>query len=88
MSENGAAWTLLYPNFSLVVPRPTVFLPAAYAVAAGNEKLVKAFNAWLLVEKSKGTVNQLYRYWMLGEAAEIQKPQRWSVIRNVLHWTD
>jgi Na+/H+-dicarboxylate symporter/ABC-type amino acid transport substrate-binding protein len=88
MSENGAAWTLLYPNFSLVVPRPAVFLPTAYAVSAGNEKLVKTFNAWLLVEKTRGTVDQLYRYWMLGEAAEIQKPPRWSVIRNVLHWTD
>jgi Na+/H+-dicarboxylate symporter/ABC-type amino acid transport substrate-binding protein len=88
MSESGAAWTLLYPDFSLVVPRPTVSLPVAYAVAAGNEKLVKAFNAWLLVEKSRGTIDQLYRYWMLGEAAKIRKPPRWSVIRNVLHWTD
>jgi Na+/H+-dicarboxylate symporter/ABC-type amino acid transport substrate-binding protein len=86
LSEEGAAWTLLYPVFSIAVPRPTVFLPVAYEVAAGNDKLVKVFNAWLLDQKSNGTVDQLYRYWMLGEAAEIQKPPRWSVIRNVLHW--
>jgi len=88
VSEEGAAWTLLFPRFTNVVPKPTVFFPVAYAVALGNDKLLNAFNAWLVVEKSKGIVDQLYRYWMLGEAAEKQKPPRWSVIRNVLHWVD
>jgi hypothetical protein len=36
--------------------------------------------------KSNGTVDKLYRYWMLGEAAKTEKPPRWSVIRNVLGW--
>jgi hypothetical protein len=31
-------------------------------------------------------VDDLYRYWMLGDAARSVKPPRWSVIRNVLHW--
>ena len=88
MSEEGATWTLLYPDFSLVVPRPTVFNPVAYAFALGNEKLLEAFDAWLVAEKSRGTVDQLYRHWMLGEAAQKQKPPRWSVIRNVLHWVN
>ena len=86
MSEEGAAWTLLYPNFSLVVPRPTVFSPVAYAFALSNRNLLEAFDAWLVSEKARGTVDQLYRHWMLGEASELQRPQRWSVIRNVLHW--
>lgn len=88
MSEEGAAWTLLYPNFSLVVPRPTVFNPVAYAFALDNKRLSEAFDAWLVAEKSRGTVDQLYRHWMLGEASERQRPQRWSVIRNVLHWVN
>jgi Na+/H+-dicarboxylate symporter/ABC-type amino acid transport substrate-binding protein len=88
MSEEGAAWTLLYPNFSLVVPRPTVFNPVAYAFALGNEKFLEAFDAWLVAEKSRGTVDQLYRHWMLGEALQVHRPQRWSVIRNVLHWVN
>jgi ABC-type amino acid transport substrate-binding protein len=88
MSEEGAAWTLLYPNFSLVVPRPIVFNPVAYAFALGNEKLLEAFDAWLVAEKSRGTVDQLYRHWMLGEALHVHRPQRWSVIRNVLHWVN
>jgi Na+/H+-dicarboxylate symporter/ABC-type amino acid transport substrate-binding protein len=88
MSEEGATWTLLYPDFSLVVPRPTVFNPVAYAFALDNKKLPEAFDAWLVAEKSRGTVDQLYRHWMLGEASELQRPQRWSVIRNVLHWVN
>jgi len=87
-SEEGAAWTLLYPAYSLVVPKPTVFLPLGYAVAPGNDMLLKAFNAWILSEKSRGTIDRLYDYWMLGEATKAEKPPRWSIIRDVLHWVD
>jgi hypothetical protein len=53
MAEEGAAWTVLYPSFSLVVPKPIEFLPVGYAVAHGNARLLTSFNAWLLVEKAK-----------------------------------
>jgi Na+/H+-dicarboxylate symporter/ABC-type amino acid transport substrate-binding protein len=88
MSEEGATWTLLYPNFSLVIPRPTVFSPVAYAFALGNDNFLEVFDGWLVAEKSRGTADQLYRHWMLGEAAQKQQPPRWSVIRNVLHWVN
>ena len=88
MAEEGAALTILYPNFDLVVPRPTVFIPAAYAVAVGNTGLLKAFNTWLLAKQAEGAVDKLYRHWMLGGAAETEKVPRWSVIRNVLGWVD
>jgi Na+/H+-dicarboxylate symporter/ABC-type amino acid transport substrate-binding protein len=88
LSEEGAAWTVLYPRFSLVVPKPAVFLPVGYAVAAGNDKLLTAFNAWLLAEKSRGAIDELYRYWMLGKATQTERSPRWSVIRDVLHWVD
>ncbi len=86
MAEAGAAWTLLYPSYTVIVPKPTVFIPSAYAVALGNENLLSAFNAWLTTEKAKGTVDALYKHWMLGEAAKIERPPRWSVIRVVLGW--
>jgi ABC-type amino acid transport substrate-binding protein len=88
IAEEGAAWTLLYPEFSLVVPKPVVFLPIGYAVAHGNEKLLKVFDGWLVAEKSKGTIDALYNYWMLGEAAKVRRPPRWSVIRDALHWVE
>ncbi len=88
MAEEGAAWTLLYPSFSLVVPQPTVFTPVTYAVAAGNRDLLEPVNAWLVAEKAKGTIDALYDYWMLGGAIETDRPPRWSVIRDVLGWVD
>jgi Na+/H+-dicarboxylate symporter/ABC-type amino acid transport substrate-binding protein len=88
MAEEGAAWTLLYPDFSLLVPKPTIHMPVAYAAAFNNPGLLLAFDAWLTVEKAEGKVDMLYRHWMLGEAAKIERPRRWSVIQDVLHWTE
>ncbi len=88
LSEEGAAWSLLYPRFSLVVPKPPLFMPVAYSVAPGNDSLLEALNAWLLTEKSRGTVDGLYGYWMLGEAESEERPPRWSVVRDVLHWVE
>jgi ABC-type amino acid transport substrate-binding protein len=87
-SEHGAAWTLLYPQFSIVVPTPFVFSPFGYALARGNDELLVTVNAWLGEEKAKGTVDALYEYWMLGRVARSEQPPRWSIIRNVLRWVD
>jgi Na+/H+-dicarboxylate symporter/ABC-type amino acid transport substrate-binding protein len=85
-AEEDAAWTIRYPSFSLVIPKPTLLVPAGYAVARGNTALLLYLNAWLLNAKLDGTVDSLYRYWMLGQVKQTQPP-RWSVIRNVLGWT-
>jgi proton glutamate symport protein len=86
LSEEGAAWALLYPQFSLAVPRPVVFTPQAIGVARGNESLVRVLDAWIAAETASGTIDRLYRYWLLGEAAKSARPPRWSVLRNVLGW--
>lgn len=88
MAEEGATWTLLYPSFSLMAPKPTRFIPVAYAAARGSSTLLTAFNAWLLAEKSGVTVDALYRHWMAGEYAKSVKEPRWSVIRDVLGWVN
>jgi ABC-type amino acid transport substrate-binding protein len=88
MAEEGAAWTVLYPNFTMVVPQPTVHMPVSYAVARGNTALLEAVNAWLVVEQARGTVESLYDYWMLGGATKTEGPARWSIIRDVLGWVD
>lgn len=38
LAENGSAWTLLYPRFSVVPLRPAIQLPVAYAVARRDEE--------------------------------------------------
>ena len=85
MAEEGAAVTLLYPAFTLVVPRPVIREPVVYAVARDNPELLLAINAWLYNEKSYGTVDALYNHWMLGEAMIREKPPRWSILQNVIN---
>jgi Na+/H+-dicarboxylate symporter/ABC-type amino acid transport substrate-binding protein len=88
MSEEGAAWSVIYPQYSVVVPQPPRFVPVSYAVAKGNDDLLKAIDAWILVIKANGTIDQNYNYWMLGGAAKSERPPRWSVIKDVLKWKD
>jgi Na+/H+-dicarboxylate symporter/ABC-type amino acid transport substrate-binding protein len=86
-SEKGAAWTIRYPGFDLVTPSPALFLPAGYAVARGDTDMLLFLDTWLLNAKGNGTVDTLYRYWMLGQVKETQPP-RWSIVRDVLGWMD
>jgi ABC-type amino acid transport substrate-binding protein len=86
-AEEAAAWTLLHPEFAFVVPSPTIFIPSGYAVARGDTDLLLYLDTWLLNAKVDGTVDELYRYWMLGQVKQTQPP-RWSVIRDVLGWVD
>jgi Na+/H+-dicarboxylate symporter len=84
-AEEGAAWTVLYPRFTVVVPRPVVQLPVAYLVAPDNPSLMRAMNEWLLIEKATGDIDEIHDYWIQGKT-DVVKPPRWSVIRDVLGW--
>ena len=53
-----------------------------------NQELLNAVNAWLLSEKALGHVDELYEYWMLGGASLVDRPPRWSIIRDVLGWVE
>ncbi len=84
-AEEGAAWTVLYPRFTVVVPRPVVQLPVVYGVAPDNPSLLRAMNEWLLIEKATGGITEIHDYWVQGKT-DLVKPPRWSVIRDVLGW--
>lgn len=86
-AEEGAAWTILHPQFSLVTPTPTLLFPFGYAVGRGNSDLLLYLDTWLLNAAGDGTVDTLYRFWMLGEVSKI-KPPRWSIVRDVLGWVN
>jgi Na+/H+-dicarboxylate symporter/ABC-type amino acid transport substrate-binding protein len=86
-AEAGSAWSLLYPEYTVVVPPPPIKLPVSYAVARGNQELVDYVNALVELKKGDGTFKKLYDYWFLGQFAADKQP-RWSVIRNVLHWVE
>jgi Na+/H+-dicarboxylate symporter/uncharacterized short protein YbdD (DUF466 family) len=87
-AESGSAWTLIYPEYSVVVPLPDpIHIPLSYAVQMGNVDVKNFIDTWIDLKKKDGTIKTLYEYWILGESARKKEP-RWSVMRNVLHWVD
>jgi Na+/H+-dicarboxylate symporter len=87
-AEAGSAWTLVYPDYSVVVPRPDpLAVPLAYPVARGDHEMIDFINNWIELKKKDGTINKIKDHWILGRGAEKKEP-RWSVIRNVFHWVE
>jgi len=87
-AEAGSAWSLIYPQYSVVVPQPLgVKLPTAFAMPRGDITLVKYVNTWIQDAKKSKRMQAIYNYWILGKKA-VKKQPRWSVIRNVLHWVE
>jgi ABC-type amino acid transport substrate-binding protein len=86
-AETGAAWTVLYPHYTMVVPQPAVSATMGYAIQIGRHQLRRVVNAWLLEAKKSGEIDALHKYWVQGRTDAVEPP-RWSIIRNVLHWVD
>ena len=87
-AEAGSAWTLLYPDFQVVVPFPDVVeVPLAYPVGLQDEAFAHFLSQWLQLKKEGLEYPMIYDHWILGKTAEQRQP-RWSIIRNVLHWVD
>ncbi len=85
-AEAGAAWTIIYPHYSVVVPRPfMVTVPMGYPMPMNDAAWKEYVNTWLEIKQKDGTVDALFRYWVEGGGAEVKQP-RWSVIKDVLHW--
>jgi ABC-type amino acid transport substrate-binding protein len=85
-AEGAAAFTLLHPEFAVVVPQPDpVRLPYAFGLAPNAERMADAVNEWIVFAESEGLIQRAYDYWVLGKGAEIKGP-RWSILRNVLGW--
>jgi len=84
--EAGSAWSLIYPEYTALMPRGVKLkTPIAFAVPIREPKLLTYLNTWLVLSKTNGTTDKLYRYWILGEDLNGREP-RWSIMHNVLGW--
>ncbi len=88
VAEAGSAWTLLYPAFSVAIPKPMVVqVPMAYALPSGEQHFRAYLDAWVEMRRRDGTIDRLFEHWILGRGTERSTP-RWSVIRDVLGWVE
>jgi Na+/H+-dicarboxylate symporter/ABC-type amino acid transport substrate-binding protein len=87
-AENGSAWSLLHPEYTVVVPQPNpVKIPSAFGLPLDADDLTDVVNEWVVFASNEGMIQQAYDYWILGQGAGEKHP-RWSIIRNVLGWVD
>jgi ABC-type amino acid transport substrate-binding protein len=88
LAESGAAWSLLHPQYSVVVPQPSPLRwPTGVVTRKGSADLADFVDDWLVIQKASGTVGRAYDYWVLGKGAEISR-KRWTILRDVLGWGD
>ena len=86
LAEAGAAWSLLYPAYSVVVPQPNpVAMPVGVALRRGDDDLAGFVDDWLVIQRANGHLKQARDYWVLGRGAQ-PRPPRWSVLHDVLGW--
>ena len=87
-AERGSAWTLIYPQFSVVIPEPGIVkIPLAFPLARRDQAFASFMNTWIDLKRKDGTLQAAYDYWVLGRDSGPRQP-RWSLLRDVLHWID
>jgi len=85
-AERGSAYTLLHPEYSVVVPKPRVVkAPLAYVIAGRDSALTSVVDTWIDLKRKDGTIDELFAHWILGRNAQ-PHTRRWSVLDDVLHW--
>jgi len=86
LAETGSAWSLLHPQFSVVVPQPNPLRwPAGIVTRTSAADLADFVEDWLVIQKSSGVVDRAYDYWVLGKGAQTTR-RRWTIMRDVLGW--
>jgi ABC-type amino acid transport substrate-binding protein len=81
-AEAGSAWTILYPAYSVVVPKPYLKANAAFAIPLVSSDFEDFVNDWLQMKTTSGIIDKLYNKWILGAKVE-QKKGRWSIGRDL-----
>ncbi len=85
-AESGAAWTLVYPAYTVVNPlQRRDSAPVSLAIAGFDIVLDDTLNTWITLMKMDGTLDKLFDHWMLGKNTKPKEP-RWSILRDILHW--
>ena len=86
LAETGAAWSILYPAYSVVVPQPgAIAVPVGVGMRRGDAELAGVVNDWLVIQRSAGVLSRVRDYWVLGHDTHKSRP-RWSIRHDVLGW--
>ena len=82
------SWCLIYPAYSVAVPRDhLVQATLAYPVAQRDAEFALFISQWIRTKDMDGTLRQLYDHWILGLDARTSEPREalvddWLVLGN------
>jgi len=81
-------WCLTHPDYVTVSFDHTLGKKFfGYPCAIKTELFVNFIDDWLDLKEEQGFKLKQQQYWFLGKSQPTEN-QRWSIIRNVLHWTN
>jgi hypothetical protein len=87
-AQTATAWTLVYPSWTVIIPEGLKYIsPMAFALPDNQLEWCWYINTWLDAAMKSGLGRNAYDHWILGRE-EKNKTRRWSVIKDVLSWTD
>lgn len=73
-AEGGAAWAVLHPEFSLLTPfGDRLDSELVLLLAGADPRLLAYVNSWLLQEKGRGLMADLFDHWVLVEESGPQR---------------
>lgn len=85
-AENASGWSLLHPEYTVVVPQPNpVHIPSAFGMALDAGELVDLVNEWVIFADSSDLIAEQHSFWIKGKGVVNSEP-RWSIMRNLLGW--
>ena len=84
-AEEGAAWNVLYPDHSVVIPKLEIYRPVGLAVRRNDGEWASLLDRFLCVQEMAGTLQRLRQYWVEGGGTEDRRP-RGRLLRDALHW--
>jgi Na+/H+-dicarboxylate symporter/ABC-type amino acid transport substrate-binding protein len=84
-AEEGAVWTILYPEYTVVVPQPVSRRPVGMAVRVSDTEWLGFLDRWLDFESLDGSLDRTRTYWVEGRGTQ-ERPPRWCLLRDALHW--
>jgi Na+/H+-dicarboxylate symporter len=82
-AEAGSAWTLYYPGYNIIIPKPSIYRYAeAYAVSGHNDDFLSFINQWLKMQEINGFKKTNYDFWILGKGS-LQESSRWCIGKDI-----
>jgi Na+/H+-dicarboxylate symporter/ABC-type amino acid transport substrate-binding protein len=70
-AATASAWTLLHPNYTVIVPKPArPELSMAFAISTNDHAFEIFMRNWIVMKQKNNDIDHLFNYWVAGK-----KPQ-------------